>query len=152
MNTSASALVSKIMLSAILSVLCILLPIVALAQETDTTRQELDLDTEVRQVNTQQQLDRSMSDGTMSSMGTYNVPQEGQYYDHPFMGQKYLDAALKAYREQMKQRSVSSWYTQFFRSVSPFFGIQLGSIEGQPVDIVGRDNPLFQSYKKDERQ
>lgn len=128
--------------------LIFLLPISAVAQETDTTRQELDFDTQQRET----QLDRSMSGGMMSKMGTYDMPSEGQYYKRPFMGQKYLDQAVEAYRREIENKMGGNWYWQFLKAVSPFIRMELGAFRDNELIYVDRDNPLFKSYKDDEKK
>lgn len=128
--------------------LCFLLPISAVAQETDTTRQQLDLDTGQRDI----QLDRSMSGGMMSKMGTYNMPSEGQYYKRPFMGQKYLDQAVEAYRREIENQVGENWYWQFLKAVSPFIRLELGAFQGPQMEFIDPDHPLFESYRDDEKK
>ena len=132
--------------------LSLLFPGLVVAQETDTTRQELDFDTTQQEVNLQQQYDRSMSGGMMSNMGTYNTPSEGQYYKRPFLGQKYLDQAVEAYRKEVENRMGGSWYWRFLKAVSPYIRLQLGAFQGSQMNFVDRNNPLFQSYKDDEKR
>ncbi|MDZ7680703.1 MAG: hypothetical protein U5J63_03065 [Fodinibius sp.] len=130
-----------------LFLLATLQPLCVHAQETDTTRQELNIeDQNSRTLNLQQRTDRSMSGGVMSDMGTYNVPSEGQYYDRPFMGQYYLDKAVEAYRQEMESGINGGWFWQFLKSVSPFIRLQMGPMTMPEMEYVDRDNPLWESY------
>ena len=128
-----------------------MLPLAACAQETDTTRQELDLNKKPK--NIQQRFDRSMSGGMMSDMGSYDVPNETQYYHRPFKGQEYLDLAVEAYRKEIKNSWQGNWYWQFLKAVSPYIDntFEFGFYNND-VPIVDRGNPLFQSYKNNDKK
>lgn len=135
-----------------LLLLCLLSPLIALGQETDTTRQELELEKKKRSLNLERQLDRSTSGGIMTEMGTYNVPNETQYYKQPFMGQHYLDMAVEAYRKELEDRIGQNWYWQFLRAVSPYIRLQLAPLNVPELEYVDRDNPLWRSYNNDEKR
>lgn len=122
-------------------------------QERDTTRIEIQEDQKDRQsLNLNRNRDRSMSGGSMTEMGTYNVPSETQYYERPFKGQKYLDMAVEAYREELENNVGENWYWQFLKAVSPFINLQLGAFETLQMEYVDRDHPLFKSYKDREKK
>lgn len=125
-----------------------LFPNLSWAQDTDTTRQELDFEQEQRNIMLQ---DRSLSGGIMSEMGTYQVPNETQYYKHSFKGQEYLDEAVEAYRREIENRMGDSWYWQFLKTVSPFIRLELGAFQTLEMQYVDRDNPLFRSYNSKEK-
>ena len=93
-----------------------------------------------------------MSGGMMSDMGTYQMPTEGQYYKRPFKGQYYLDKAVEAYREQLREEVGSNWYWQFLKTVSPYVRMHLGAFQEFEMRYVDRDNPLFQSYSDDNKK
>lgn len=125
-----------------------LAPALTMAQEKDTTRQELNIDDRDRRINLQlQQLDRPMSGGIMTEMGTYGVPEETEYYTPPFKGQEYLDMAVEAYRKELEKSIGPDWLSKFFRTVSPFVNneFEFGVYQIYDLPIVERDNPLFQS-------
>lgn len=130
-------------------ILFFLLPSLVLGQDQDTTRQELDFEKR-RQLDIQQQLDRSMSGGVMTEMGTYQIPSETQYYQHPFKGQEYLDMAVEAYRKEIENQVGDNWYWQFLKAVSPFIRLELGAFQTMQLEYPDRDNPLWQSYSNDE--
>jgi hypothetical protein len=137
-----------------LLILLFALPCFALAQETDTTRQKIDVEERPQQIlNLKQQADRSMTGGVMTNMGTYQIPTEGQYYHRPFKGQFYLDKAVEAYRKEIENRIGENWYWQFLRAVSPYVRLELGAFQmEQQLQMVERDNPLFQSFQNDEKK
>ncbi|MCW9706616.1 hypothetical protein [Fodinibius salsisoli] len=130
-----------------------LLPALATAQETDTTRQELNLEPEQERPLQQPEFDRPGSGGIMTEMGSYQVPEETQYYQPPFKGQEYLDMAVEAYREELEKRMGNNWFWKFLDVVSPYINNQFEfgvyQIYDQPV--VDRDNPLFKSYQNNEK-
>lgn len=128
-------------------ILLAFLPAAMLAQDRDTTRQELEIEQDRRDLNLQQYLDRSMSGGMMTEMGTYQVPEETQYYIPPFKGQEYLDMAVEAYRKELEQRIGPDWLSQFFRTISPFIHneFEFGVYQIYDLPIVERDHPHFQS-------
>lgn len=134
--------------------LLIFLPGLVLAQETDTTRQDLDFEQEQDDLNIQQQFDRSMSGGMMTEMGTYQIPNETQYYKRPFKGQEYLDEAVEAYRKEIEDQMGGNWYWQFLRAVSPYINNQFefGVYQINDWNPVDRNNPLWESYKNDEKK
>lgn len=122
------------------------------AQEVDTTKIELKKDREGEQtINLNQNYDRSVSAGSMTEMGTYSMPSEKQYYQHPFKGQYYLDMAVEAYREQLREQVGDNWYWSFLKAVSPYIRLEMGAFQTLEMQYVGRDNPLFQNYKSDEK-
>lgn len=125
-----------------------LFPSLIWAQDTDTTRQELDFEQEQQNLLLQE---RSLSGGVMTEMGTYQIPNETQYYKRPFKGQEYLDEAVEAYRREIENRMGESWYWQFLKTVSPFIRLELGAFQTLEMQFVDRDNPLFRSYNSDEK-
>lgn len=127
-----------------------LFPSLVLGQDQDTTRQELDFE-ERRQLDFQQRLDRSMSGGIMTEMGTYQIPSKNQYYHAPFKGQEYLDLAVEDYREEIKNRVGDNWYWQFLKAVSPFIRLELGAFQTLDLQYPDRTNPLWQSYSRDDK-
>lgn len=119
------------------------------AQETDTSRVTIEQDEETdTPIRLDYQFDRSVSGGTLTEMGTYEVPSPTQYYHAPFEAQKELDQFLEKYREEIE----NNWYWQFLRATSPFIRLHLGIRDFNELNIVGRDNPLFQSYQSKEKR
>ena len=143
---------SKILVLLILLFSAFLIPDLLFAQEADTTRQELEIDSSSQNLDMQQEFDRSMSGGMMSGIGTYETPTEGQYYKRPFKGQYYLDKAVEAYREQLREGIGNNWYSQFLKAVSPFVSLHFGAFQEFDLRYVERDNPLFQSYTNDSKK
>lgn len=135
-------------------VLTLFAPTLVSAQETDTTTQQIERDEQQRRIILDRQFDRSMSGGAMTEMGTYNVPDDKQFYKFPFKGQEYLDQAVEAYRENIKNQPGNGWYWDVLRAISPFinnefeFGVY-GIHDWDPVD---RDNPLQKSYNSKEKR
>lgn len=130
-------------------VLFVVYPEPAAAQETDTTNVVLDPeDDEEAPIQLDRGYERSVSGGSLTDMGTYQVPGRNQYYIPPFEAQKELDQFMEEYREEMKK----NWYWQFLRATSPFIRLHLGVRDFNTLDIVGRDNPLFQSYKNKQKR
>lgn len=134
----------------------VLLPVAVMAQERDTTRQELDLEQQEQSPNMLQpeQFDRPASGGIMNEMGSYQVPEETEYYQPPFKGQEYLDMAVEAYQEELEKQIGPDWLSRFMRAVSPFINNQFefGFYQIYDLPVVERDNPLFQSYTDDEEK
>jgi hypothetical protein len=130
------------------------IPVLTLAQETDTTRQEIEPEQEEQKLNMQSKFDRSMSGGIMSEMGSYEVPSETEYYTPPFKGQEYLDMAVEAYRKELERSIGPDWMWQFMKTVSPYINNQFefGVYQIYDLPIVDRDNPLFQSHGNDEKR
>jgi hypothetical protein len=125
------------------------LPPEATAQETDTTRISIEQEEESEAtLQLDRQYSRSVSGGALTDMGTYNVPSSTQYYQAPFEAQDELDRAVEAYRKEMEKNS----YWHFLRAVSPYIRLHLGVRDFNSLQIVGRDNPLFQSYQSDEKR
>lgn len=130
-------------------------PFSAAAQETDSTKKELDFERRERPLNLQRNLDREIGGGVMSEMGNYQVPEETEYYTPPFKGQKYLDMAVEAYRKELENRIGSDWFWKFLDTISPYVynKFEFGVYQIYDMPIVERDNPLQQSYKnKGKRQ
>jgi hypothetical protein len=124
-------------------------PLDAMAQETDTTKISIDQDEEGEtSLQLDQQYSRSVSGGALTEMGTYNVPNSTQYYHAPFEAQNELDRAVEAYRKEMEK----NWYWHFLRAVSPYIRLHLGVRDFNTLQIVGRDNPLFQSYTNNDKR
>lgn len=124
----------------------LLCPLLASAQENDSTRQEIGLDDERRQIILQGQFDRSMSGGIMTEMGAYQVPTEKQYYTPPFKGQYYLDIAVEAYRKELENQIGDNWYWQFLKAISPYINnqFQFGFYNMYDIEFVDRDHPLLE--------
>ncbi|MGM0547042.1 MAG: hypothetical protein ACQEST_10000 [Bacteroidota bacterium] len=122
-------------------------PLQVIAQETDTTSMTIEQEEESDgEIQLDQQYERSVSGGSLTDMGTYNVPSSSQYYQAPFEAQEELDRFMEEYREEMKESN----YWNFLKAVSPYIRLHLGVRDFNTLDIVGRDNPLWQSYSNDE--
>lgn len=129
------------------------IPTIMAAQETDTTKVNIEQDQESdRTINLNQQFERPATGGILTEMGTYQVPSETQYYQRPFKGQEYLDMAVEAYRKEMEQRVGDNWYWQFLKTVSPYIRLELGAFQTMQMQYVDRDNPLFESYRANEKK
>lgn len=114
-----------------------------LAQETDTTRTAIEQEEEAdASIQLDQQYNRSVSGGALTDMGTYDVPTSKQYYQAPFEAQKELDQFMEEYRKEMEESN----YWHFLRAISPYIRLHLGVSDFNQLQIVGRDNPLWQSY------
>jgi len=132
-----------------------LLPRASVAQEQDTTQREFELEQEESPDLLLPRFDREVSGGVMHEMGTYNVPEETQYYQPPFKGQEYLDMAVEAYRKELEKTIGPDWLWKFMKTVSPFINNQFEFGFYQIYDMtstVDRDNPLFQSHTDDEKK
>ncbi|HLR24783.1 MAG TPA: hypothetical protein VK112_02875 [Fodinibius sp.] len=134
--------------------LLMLVPALAIAQEKDTTRKELNVEPQKTPVNLQPRMDRELSGGAMTEMGSYKVPEETEYYNPPFKGQEYLDMAVEAYRKELENRIGSDWFWKFLDTISPYIynGFEFGVYQINDQPVVERDNPLFQSYKSKEKR
>lgn len=134
--------------------LAVFLPALALAQETDTTRQSVELEKRKQALKLKYQLDRAASEGMLTESGVHAVPEPTTYYSPPFKGQEYLDKAVEAYRRELEERMGPDWLYNFFRAVSPFVNnkFEFGVYQMYDLPVVDRENPLFQSNNsKDER-
>ncbi len=130
----------------------LLVPLLSLAQETDTTTIDIrEEPEEFRSINLGRQFDRSISGGSLTEMGTFSVPRENQYYQRPFKGQEYLDMALEAYREELESGMEDSWFWQFLKTVSPYIRLEMGAFETMQLQYIDRDHPAFESYNSDEK-
>lgn len=119
------------------------------SQETDTSRVTIEQEDEANApIQLDQQYNRSVSGGALTDMGTYDVPSSSQYYQAPLEAQKELDQFMKEYRKEMEK----SAYWHFLRAVSPYIRLHLGVRDFNNLQIVGRDNPLFQSYQNNEKR
>ncbi|PAU95788.1 hypothetical protein CK503_01635 [Aliifodinibius salipaludis] len=116
------------------------------AQERDTTSTTIEQDEEDdTSIQLDQQYNRSVSGGALTDMGTYDVPSSKQYYQAPFEAQKELDQFMEEYRKEMEESN----YWHFLRAISPYIRLHLGVSDFNQLQIVGRDNPLWQSYSND---
>ena len=130
----------------------LLLPLVSLAQEADTTEININEDTEQqRTINLDTQFDRPISGGALTGMGTHGVPRENQYYQRPFKGQEYLDIAVEAYRRELESGIDGGWFWRFLKTVSPFIRLEMGAFETMQLQYIDRDHPAFRSYSSDEK-
>jgi hypothetical protein len=95
-----------------------------------------------------------MGNYSLPQSGVFEMPEETQYYTHPFQGQYYLDLAVEAYRKEQKDKLGLSWLFQFLNAVSPFVNnrFEFGVYQINDMPVVGRDNPLFQSHNSDEKR
>lgn len=131
-----------------------LFPAIVAAQEKDTTRQKLNLEPEQEEPLRRLEFDRSASGGLMTEMGSYQVPEETQYYSPPFKGQEYLDQAVEAYRKELEKRIGNNWFWKFLDTISPYVHneFEFGVYQIYDLPVVERGNPLFQSYQNDEKR
>lgn len=140
---------NQLLIVAFVAGLLLGMPLDGTAQETDTTQISIEQDEEAEApLQLDQQYSRSVSGGALTDMGTYNVPNSTQYYHAPFEAQAELDRAVEAYRKEMEK----NWYWHFLRAVSPYIRLHLGVRDFNNLQIVGRDNPLFQSYQSNEKR
>lgn len=129
-------------------------PYIATAQEADTTFKKRSIEQGNRLLNLQPTFERSASGGLMTEMGSYEVPEETEYYQPPFKGQEYLDMAVEAYRKELEKRMGNGWFWKFLDTISPYIhnGFEFGVYQIYDLPVVERDNPLFQSYSDDSKR
>ena len=131
-----------------------IMPAISRAQEVDTTKKELNIEQREAPQSLDTNMDREMGGGRMTEMGSYHVPEESVPYVPPFKGQEYLDMAVEAYRQQLKNDIGANWLWKFLDTISPYinneFEFGVYQIYDQPV--VDRDNPLFESYKNNDKK
>lgn len=121
----------------------------AFSQETDTSGVAIEQGDEANaSIQLDQQYSRSVSGGALTDMGTYDIPSSTQYYQAPFEAQKELDEFMEEYRKEMEKNA----YWHFLKAISPYIRLHLGVRDFNNLRIVGRDNPLFQSYQNDEKR
>ena len=112
------------------------------AQQTDTAQPS-------RELQEQRELQPYHSERTTTthirtpSSGTYGVPEPKQHYRHPFMGQKYLNVAVKAYQEQLKEDQGGA-LLRFLDKIAPFIlnKFQFGVYRIYDMPIIERGKPL----------
>lgn len=134
-------------------ILLAVLPLSVWAQETDTTRDSVEIEQREETLKLKYQLDRPASEGYLSESGVHAVPEPMEYYKPPFKGQESLDIAVEAYRRELEKRIGPDWLYKFFRAVSPFINNQFefGFYRINDLPVVDRDNPLFQSNNSSEQ-
>lgn len=129
----------------------LILPLLTVAQETDSTN-TIEKPRKERKLELGGKNEHSISPGNMSQMGTYEVPTENPYlYKRPFKGQEYLDMALEAYRKKMKEEFGPGWQS-FMQVLSPFIHLRFSTLESAPLPIPDRDNPLQKSYNSNKKK
>ena len=131
-----------------------LFPLLAVAQEADSTKKELDFEQRKRPVNLERNLDREIGGGVMNEMGSYQVPEETEYYTPPFKGQEYLDMAVEAYRKELEDRIGGDWFWKFLDTIRPYIhnGFEFGVYQIYDQPVVERGNPLFKSHNNKEKR
>lgn len=121
----------------------ILLPGRGVAQQADTsaTVKEIELRQQFRQ---SYHSERKADNFVLPSSGVYSVPEPKQYYKPPFTGQKSLDAAVEAYRKELKEGLGNSVIFRFLETIAPFINNQFefGVYQIYDLPIVERDHPL----------
>lgn len=122
------------------------------AQQADSTRRTFFLNPQSGSTINQPHSERSMGTLSLPQSGVYEMPEETQYYTPPFKGQYYLDLAVEAYREEQRDKLGLNWLFGFLNAIAPYVNnqFQFGVYQINDMPIVGRDNPLFQSYKSRE--
>ncbi len=133
-------------------ILLAIVPSLVSAQETDTTRQSVEMEEREKALELKYKINRPASEGMLTESGVHEVPEPTEYYTPPFKGQYYLDKAVEAYRKELKERMGPDWLYKFFRVISPFVNnrFEFGVYQIYDMPIVERDNPLFQSNNSDE--
>jgi hypothetical protein len=132
---------------------CLVLP--GQAQERDTTKTEI----RIRQLPRPAPLhlhghsERSFNNLALPSTGIYGKPDETKYYQPPFKGQYYLDLAVEAYREEIKDDLGLNWLFRFIKMMAPYVNnrFEFGVYKIEDLPIVDRDNPLTKPQNVDER-
>jgi len=99
-------------------------------------------------------MDREMTGGKMTKMGSYDVPTETEYYTPPFKGQEYLDMAVEAYRQELEEHMGSNWFWKFLDTISPYIynDFEFGVYQINDMPIVDRNNELFKSYRSNDKR
>ncbi len=123
------------------------------AQQSDTTEAIKELEQEEAFFQPYHS-ERSVENMYMTETGTFGIPEPKQYYTPPFMGQKYLEAALAEYYEKLKEEK--SLLYRFINAVAPFIDNQFEFAVYRIYDlpIVERDQPMLdpQLNAKKQRQ
>lgn len=116
----------------------------AQAQQTDTTGTTEELKLRQRQIQQPYHSERSTNNFLLPSSGTYGVPEPTEYYKPPFMGQESLDAAVEAYRKELKEGLGNSVILRFLKTIAPYINNQFefGVYQIYDLPIVERDHPL----------
>lgn len=96
--------------------------------------------------------DRAVGNMYMAETGTFSIPEPKEYYNRPFMGQKYLEIALEYYYE--KWESNKSFLYRFINTVAPFIDNQFEFAVYRVYDlpIVERDHPLLDPQLNEKSQ
>lgn len=118
---------------------------IAQAQVRDTTESKRKLRLQSLSLNKSVHSERSVNNLSLTSSGMYDVPEETQYYQEPFMGQHYLDVAVEAYREEQRDKLGLNWLFRFMNMVAPYVNNQFefGVYQIEDLPIVDRDNALL---------
>ncbi len=124
------------------------------ADSTDSPRRTFFFKSEQDRYRFNLHSERSFQSYSFPESGIYAVPEQTQYYVPEFKGQYYLDLAVEAYREEQRDKLGLNWLFQFMNYISPFVNnrFEFGVYQIYDMPIVGRENPLFQSYKNDEER
>ena len=116
----------------------------ARGQQSDTAQTTKEL--EEQRILQPYQFERSTTTHIrMPSSGTYGVPEPKEYYQHPFLGQKYLDIAMAAYRESLKEGK-GGLLLRFLNKIAPFINnqFQFGVYRIYDFPIIERGHPLLE--------
>ncbi len=129
----------------------------AAAQQTDTSRTANERKLKERTVPQSYHSERSPTNILLPESGTYGVPEPTEYYTPPFMGQKYLDMAMAAYRKELENDISNTPLLKFINKILPFMSIdntfEFGVYRIYDLPIIERDNPyLYPSTAKEQIQ
>lgn len=124
------------------------------ADSTDSPRRTFFFKSEPDRYRFNLHTERSFQSYSFPQSGIYEVPEQTQYYVPEFKGQYYLDLAVEAYREELKEKPGLNWLFQFMNYIAPFVNnrFEFGVYQIYDMPIVGRENPLFRSYQNDEKR
>lgn len=126
---------------------------VSYAQQTDTASTVKKLQEEKVILKTYH-TEKSTENMFMPKTGLYDIPIPKEYYIHPFMAQKRIDAALADYYKEAKEKK--SLLFRFINAIAPFINNQFEFAVYKIYDlpIVERGQPMLtpQLIEKQKKQ
>ena len=145
-------LFNKLTLFSLTAILLLAISIPALAQEVDSTKRTFFLNPKPEGFKIKPHSERQTGSFHLPQSGVFEVPEENYYYQIPFKGHYYLEIAVEAYREELREQQGAGWLNKFFRAIAPYVNnkFQFGHYAIYDMPIVDRDNALFQSHNNDE--
>jgi hypothetical protein len=118
--------------------------------KSDTGQVKQELNQQNQQVIHHYQYDRSTHKFLSTESKRFNVPSQTKHYKPPFTGQKTLDLAMKALREELSHSITNSRIYRILTKIAPFINnVFVFGYYDQLTPVVAPDNPyLYPQTKK----